>query len=285
MRRRPVRTSGRRAVQRFQASLERRQNSPVGRLAVDWFQRYFEASRNSASAATLYIFIAVMPVCLAVIGLIDAASNAENTFSKNLIEHLHLHDKSAAIVTDAFGTASQNVLAASLTAVVSFLIWGVGIGKLFQDVYSRAWRIELQTTAADQARFAIWFGAIAGLLTLEVAYWHRFDASDWLIGVPVWIGGMTVFWLWTPWYLLHHRIRLGALLPGALLTAVVLGGASLFSPLTLGAWMNLYASYFAAFGVVLALAMWMLVIVALALTCAVFAPVFADRRRRERNPS
>ena len=45
MRRRPVRTSGRRAVQRFQASLERRQNSPVGRLAVDWFQRYLRSGR------------------------------------------------------------------------------------------------------------------------------------------------------------------------------------------------------------------------------------------------
>jgi len=48
--------------------------------------------------------------------------------------------------------------------------------------------------------------------------------------------------------------------------------------------MNANASFFGAFGVVLALLMWALVLIGLALTCAVLSPVYADWRRSAPSP-
>jgi len=73
MRRLTVSTSGRALIERLQTALERHAGTPLGRLALAWFRRYFEASRNSAAAATLYIFISVLPACLAALALFDAA--------------------------------------------------------------------------------------------------------------------------------------------------------------------------------------------------------------------
>ena len=36
------------------------------------------------------------------------------------------------------------------------LSWAMGIGQIYQDLYARAWRIEVRTRS-DQARFAIWY--------------------------------------------------------------------------------------------------------------------------------
>jgi len=72
-------------------------------------------------------------------------------------------------------------------------------------------------------RFAIWFAAVSGLVTLEVALAARFRAAGWLVALPIWLVGMTAFWLWTPWYLLRRRVEVSALLPGALLASVVIG--------------------------------------------------------------
>ena len=67
-----------------------------------------------------------------------------------LITHMRLDGKTASLVRDLFGTTSNNVLAASITIVIGFLIWGLSIGQLYQDVYARAWRIHVGA-AADQA--------------------------------------------------------------------------------------------------------------------------------------
>ena len=55
-----------------QGWLSGRGDQRAGRLAILWFRRYFEASHNSGSAATLYSFLSVVPFVLAVIGLTHA---------------------------------------------------------------------------------------------------------------------------------------------------------------------------------------------------------------------
>jgi hypothetical protein len=59
-----------------------RGDAPIGRLALQWFRRYFEASRNAGSAATIYLFLSVGPLVLAATGLFYAPE-ATRTSSPN----------------------------------------------------------------------------------------------------------------------------------------------------------------------------------------------------------
>jgi membrane protein len=268
-------------VDAVQHWLARRADSKLGRISLQWFRAYFEASRNSGSAATLYSFLSVVPVVLAAVGLLHAAGANTDTFAHHLIDHLHLDRSTAGVVTDTFGSSSANALAASLAAVVGFLIWGIGIGQIYQDVYARAWAVQVGSLA-DQARFTVFFFVFAGACSLPLLVGERLRAGGWVAILPFWILGSVAFWLWTPRFLLHGLVGLGRLLPGALLAAVVLGGATGTSPLFLGGWIDTDAKYFGPFGVVLALLGWGFVLVTISVACAVFSPVWWRWLEQER---
>jgi uncharacterized BrkB/YihY/UPF0761 family membrane protein len=92
----------------------------------------------------------------------------------------------------------------------------------------------------------------------------------------------TAFWLWTPRYLLHRKIALRALLPGALLASVAAGGAAALSPFFLGPSLNTDGRQFGSFGVVLALIAWGYTLTTVSLVCGVFSPVWAEWRLSEK---
>jgi uncharacterized BrkB/YihY/UPF0761 family membrane protein len=262
--------------------LERHADTALGRLALQWFRAYFDASHNSAAAFTLYSFISVFPACLALLALFDVAGGNSNAFAEHLIDHLNLHGSSADMVRSTFGTASQNALAATGAAVVGFLFWGLGLAKIFQDVYARAWKLTVGSLA-DQIRFVIWFGVLTGAVCLYAVLAERLRAAGWLVFVPAWLAASIAFWLWTPSFLLHRRVGLGALVPGALVCSIAFGGAVAVSPLFLGTWMNVDAAFFGPFGVMIALVMWALVLAGICIACAVLSPVYAEWRRTERD--
>src|SRR6202012_3329307 len=126
---------------------------------------YFEASRNSGAAASAYVTLAVLPTALVLLALLNKAKGSDNALADHLIEHLRLDGQTASLVHDLFGTTTNNLLAASVTVVIGFLLWGLSIGVLYQDVYARAWRIEVGS-AADQVLFAVWFFVATALRAL-----------------------------------------------------------------------------------------------------------------------
>ncbi len=196
-------SSGR--VQAAEEWLGRRADTGLGRLGMGWFRRYFEASDNSGSAATLYAFLSVFPTALAGVAYFHSAGGDANAFADRLVAHLGLTGSGASLVRDTFGTASTNALAATFVVVVSFLVWGLGIGQIYQQVYARAWRIEVGSPA-DQGLFAIWYLALTAGVGLLVVSAQQLRTAGWLVLVPVWLVASTAFWLWTPRLLLHRKI-------------------------------------------------------------------------------
>jgi hypothetical protein len=174
--------------------------------------------------------------------------------------------------------------------VVTFLLWGVGIGQLYQDVYARAWDIKVGS-AADQALYAVFFFVFALALALVlVAQAELGDTGRWAVLVPAWIIGSLVFWLGVPHVLLHRKVALRALLPGALLSTLVLGGTAATSPLFLSATFTANGKAFGSFGIALTVIGYLFVMITLSLVCAVFSPVWfqwreAEKRRVESSPS
>jgi membrane protein len=266
------------AVQQW---LTHRADIPVGRLALQWFRRYLEASHNSGSVATLFLFLSVGPLMLAMTGLFHAAGGNANALARHLIEHHGLTGETASLVRETFGTAATNALGGSVAAIIGFILWGVGVGEIYQDVYARAWRIRVRTLS-DKARFTIWFLVLSGLLALYFVVAGDLKKSGWAVVVPIWLVVSTAFWLWTPRYLLHRKIGLRSLLPGALLATIVVGGTTAASPFFLGPSLNSDSRHFGAFRVVLALIAWGYTLATITLVCAVFSPVWAEWRRSEK---
>ena len=264
------------------AWLSKRAHNRFARLALIWFRRYFEASRNSGAAASAYVTLAVIPAALVIIAFFNLARGDEHAFADQLITHMKLSGSTASLVRDLFGTTSNNLLAASVTVVIGFLVWGLSIGQLYQGVYARAWRVRVGT-AADQVLFAIWFFVFSGLLALLTVSASKLRAAGWLEVLPVWIVGSTIFWLWTPRFLLHRGISIRSLLPGALLATFVVGGTIGTSPLWIGPALNEDAKAFGSFGVVLALFAYVLIVITISMVCGVFAPVWAEWRQGERD--
>ena len=254
----------------------------MGRLSLRWFRAYFAASRNSGCAVTVYATLSVLPAALVAVALFGSSgSNNENPFAAHLISHLKLTGSTASLVQDTFGSASANKLAATITVLISALIWGIGIGQIYQDVYARAWGIKVGS-AADQALFAIFFFVFTGAVALVVVSGGELRDTGSLVLLPVWLLGSTIFWLWVPRFLLHRSIGLRALLPGALLATLVLGGASAATPFFLPATVNANGKAFGSFGVVLTTIGWFFIMITMSLVCAVFSPVWASWRQSER---
>jgi len=266
-------------VQRIQAWLRRRADSALGRFSLEWFRTYFTASRNSGCAITIYASLSVLPAALTFLAVLYTPGGSANGFAHHLVNHLNLTGDTATLVEDTFGSASANALAASLATVVSFLLWGIGIGQLYQDVYAKAWGIKVGSVA-DQGLYAIFFFVFAGGVTLVLAGQAELgDTGRWAVLVPAWLLGSIVFWLAVPYFLLHRKICSRALLPGALLATVVLGGTAATSPLFLPATLTANGKAFGSFGVALTVVGYLFVMITLSLVCAVFSPVWVRWRR------
>jgi len=258
-----------------------RANTQVGRLALQWFRAYFKASHNSGCAATVYSTLAVLPAVLVAIAIFHPSSGDTNLFAQRLIDHQGLTGATASLVRETFGSASSNALAASVGVLFSFLLWGIGIGQIYQDVYARAWGIEVGSVA-DQGLFAIFFFVYSGAIALLVVSASSLRDAGYLVLVPVWFVGSTAFWLWVPRFLLHRKISLRALLPGALLAGLVLGGSIAFSPLFLASPLNQNGKTYGSFGVVITFIGYVFIMITLSMVCAVFSPVWANWREGER---
>lgn len=81
--------------------------------------------------------------------------------------------------------------------------------------------------------------------------------------------------------LLHGQIGLRALLPGALVASVVIGGATALSPFFLSSTLNSDGRHFGSFGIVGALIGWGFTLATLSMVSAVFSPVWVEWRESE----
>jgi len=266
---------------RIMGWLHEQSDRSLGRLALQWFRAYFAASRNSGCAIAIYSSLSVLPATLVFVAALYTVGGDVNVFAQHLVDHLNLTGATATLVEGSFGTASSNALAATVTTIVTFLLWGIGIGQIYQEVYARAWGVDVGSPA-DRALYTALFFAFAGALALIVVVEAELgDTGRWVI-IPVWIVGSLAFWLATPHFLLHRKIGWRKLLPGALLATLVLGGTVAFAPLFLSPSLTQNGQAFGSLGIVLSLVGYLFVLVTLSLVCAVFSPVWLAWRAGEK---
>jgi membrane protein len=277
---RPAESASR--VQRILGWLRRRSDHTFARLGMQWFRSYLVASRNSACAISIYACLSVVPAALMFIAVVYTGSGNVNVFAQHLVDHLRLTGDTATLVQQTFGSASSNALAATVATVVSFLLWGIGIGQIYQNVYARAWGIEVGSLA-DQAMYTIFFfvfsGAVAGAVIAQSELGHSGRlAALFVVGIV----GSLVFWLVVPYYLLHRQIGYRRLLPGALMATILIGGTVAFAPLFLSATLAANGRAFGAFGISLTIIGYVFTLVTMSVASAVFSPVWLSWREAEK---
>ena len=268
---------GNRLVRWGERRLEHHSSGPLGSLVLGWLRRYAESSEYSAAALVLGTFLSMVPALLAVYALADLSAGSGNGIAQHLIYRLHIHQPASALVVSAFGSEASNAAAASVVGLLGFLIFGLGLGKIVQDVYARAWRIRAGSPT-DRWRYAIWFVVSTVLLGLQVTEESIVSSLGWVLTIPIGFAVLVAFWLWTPRFLLHRQIKLARLLPGALLVAATYMGASTVSEFLLGYWITDNGRLFGSFGIVLALLAWGQVLAGIWFTCGIFSPVYAEWR-------
>jgi membrane protein len=275
--------AGRRSrVQEIQGWLKRRSEHKLARLGWRWFQSYLVASRNSACAISIYACLSVVPAALMFIAVVYHGSGNVNVFAQHLVDHLRLTGDTAKLVQQTFGSASSNALAASIATVISFLLWGIGIGQIYQNVYAKAWEIEVGSLA-DQALYTIFFFVLsAATAGIVIAQSELGQGGRIALLVLVGIVGSLVFWLVVPYYLLHRQIGYRRLLPGALMATVLIGGTMTVAPLFLPATLSANGRAFGAFGISLTIVGYLFTLVTMTVASAVFSPVWLSWREEER---
>ena len=108
-----------------------------------------------------------------------------------------------------------------------------------------------------------------------------------LRGEPSWIGWildlgwlalLLAFFVWAPRLLLHHRVTTRNLVPGAVFTVLGLVILRLISVLLLTHWLNWYSTTYGAFGIVIAIFFWIILIGTVLILAAALSPALAQRR-------
>jgi hypothetical protein len=83
--------------------LSGRADTSLGRLALEWFRAYFDASRNSGCAATVHSALSVLPAALVAVAFFHSSGDDTNAFAERLITQLRLTGSTASLVHDTFG--------------------------------------------------------------------------------------------------------------------------------------------------------------------------------------
>jgi membrane protein len=253
---------------------------------VGWFRRYLAADGQLyAVLLTSYLFLTVLPAALVLNSYIDTDPNA---LANHVIKRLGLHGATETLFRSVLQGAGGHKLTASLIALGSVALFGLGIGRVLQLAHARAWGLDLRKAKIrDQARYlqvllailvAILLYAVEGKVLQGKASW-----IGWAIA-PFWIFAIFYFFVWAPRLLLHNRVPRRDIVPGAVFTLICLLGIRVASHYLLVNWLEWYGKYYGGLGIIMALFFWVTIFATVLVLAAALSPALADRRqlRQER---
>jgi len=247
---------------------------------IGWFRRY-QAADGQLYAVLLsaYFLVTVLPVMLVAGSYLykDPRALADHA------EHrLRLHGATATLFSTVLVGAGEHKVSAVVIAIVDLFFFGLGFGRVLQLAHARSWGLDLRkSVVADQMRYAEVLAAIVVGVFLFVLQTRALRGQPSWIGYAldiVWLALLLGFFVWAPRLLLHHRVARRDVVPGAVFTVVGLVGLRLISVLLLTHWLNWYSTTYGAFGIVIALFFWIILIGTIMILAAALSPALAHRR-------
>jgi len=248
---------------------------------VGWFRRYAAADGQLyAVLLTAYVFLTLIPAALVISSYFDRDPNA---LADRVVNRLGLHGATEDLFRSVLQGAGGHKLAASLIALGSVVLYGLGIGRVLQLAHARAWGLDLRKARiADQWRYLRVLLAILGAILLYVLEVRELRGEPSWIGwaiAPLWVAAVFWFFVWAPSLLLHELVARRDIVPGAVFTMLGLVGVRLLSHYLLVNWLNWYGKNYGGFGIVMALFFWVTIPATVLILAAALSPALAHRRR------
>ena len=247
---------------------------------IGWVRRY-QASNGQLFAVLLsaYLLLTLIPVFL----VTASYSYKDPTALADRIEHrLRLRGTTAQLFSSVMVGTGEHKISAVLIAIIDLFFFGLGFPRVLQIVHARSWGIDLgKSVLADQARY------VEVLVALVLGAALFVGQTRALRGEPSWIG----------WFLDPRLARAAARLlhlgaadlapsprpdaepgPGAVFTVLGFVILRLISALLLTHWLNWYSTTYGAFGIIIAIFFWLILIGTVLVLAAALSPAFAQRR-------
>jgi membrane protein len=260
--------------------VETRDPGSASGVAIGAWRRYesVDGAQQTALLA-LYFLIAVVPALLVVEEYLETSPGA---LANRLVHHYSLSAQTAQELRSVLVDSRQHELGSALLATAGALFFGLGLGRVLQLVYVRAWGLPAPNRQADAVRYALVLLGLYGLILLLLVQLNEIGGNpSWanLSLSPGWVVLLTLFFLWAARLLTHDRISRRDLLPAAALTAAGVVGLMLISSLVMDLWLNFYTRDYGGFGIVMAIFFWILFSSAIVVWAAAMSPALAERRR------
>ena len=226
-----------------------------------------------------YFLVTVLPVMLVAGSYLYSDPHA---LADHAEHRLRLHGATATLFSTVLLGAGEHKVSAVLIAIVDLFFFGLGFGRVLQLAHARSWGLDLRkSVVVDQVRYAEVLAAIVVGVFLFVLQTRVLRGQPTWIGYVldiVWIAALLWFFVWAPRTLLHHRVARRDVVPGAVFTVAGLVGLRLISVLLLTHWLNWYSTTYGAFGIVIALFFWIILIGTIMILAAALSPALAHRR-------
>jgi uncharacterized BrkB/YihY/UPF0761 family membrane protein len=225
-----------------------------------------------------YVFVTAVP---ATVVLATYVYSDRTRLAARLATRMHLDSATADLVRGVLGGAATHRFVSTLLALASVIVFGSGFGRTLQLIHARVWGVDVSASRLrDNERYFAVLVALVALITLYLLE-TTLDAgalSSPVIFAPLWGLAFIAYFVWAPHLLLHGKVRVADLLPGAVVIAVATLGLRLMAPIVLSRWLQGYSGNFGGFGIVLALFFWLLLFGSVVVAGAALAPPLASRR-------
>jgi membrane protein len=254
-------------------------SSPSG-VAIGAWRRYESVDGPQQTALlALYFLIAVVPALLVIEEYLETTPGA---LANRLVHHYSLSAQTAEQLRSVLVDSRQHELGSAVLATAGALFFGLGLGRVLQLVYVRAWGLPAPNRQADTVRYAFVLLGLYGLILVLLVQLNEIGGNpSWanLAIAPGWVVLLALFFLWAARLLMHDRVSRRDLLPGSIATAVGVVALMLISSVVMDLWLNFYTRDYGGFGVVMAVFFWILFSSAIVVWAAAMSPALAERRR------
>jgi membrane protein len=220
-------------------------------------------------------FVSFFPLVIVVAAFVPARSRA--AIFATMTSKLGISGESLNLVQGALNSSEDVKRATGILGLVTTVFFATSFTTAIQRVYLRAWRRPPGLKVAAYTRGLLWLLAMLLQMTLTGAIGRTLGHG---IGLPLVVVGIVVlqvgWWWFTAWYLLLGHVRWRPLLPGALISTVLMLGYSVSASIWMPDIVTRNQEQFGFFGVALALITWISGVAVCLLVGACAGPVLAE---------
>ena len=225
-------------------------------------------------------FTSLIPYLVIASALVPTARN--ESFADTLIENFDLEGGAADGVRALFASAGEVESAITFLGIGILLVSVTSFARSLQSTYERAYGLE-PSGLSGLPRGLLWIGALAIWLSLSSI---RAEMQDWagpVFSATVALSFAFALWLVTPLILLGRRVETRLLVPGAVVSAVLMTALLWASAIYMPILIENAARRYGLIGIAFSLQGWLLAIASVIVAGAVVGSVLSeDMGARER---